>query len=190
MKKIYTVTLVLLVNLNLFGQAAQNLYERGKLKLSVDNFEGAINDLNKAIKSNPLLANAYIKKAEAQFYLSDYQKALETINKGIKIGFESDSALYLRGRFKQALNDTLGAYEDFKKVVKYNPKFKGVNKNLADLMKLRVYPYDYEDAINYYQQEIENVNREKCKLTITFGSLNYIIQLAKFNLYSRNTARH
>jgi len=76
MKKI-VLTLILLFSLvtPIYSQTAKSYFEIGYEKYNRGDYEGAIQDVNKAIELNPKYADAYWKRASAKLNLGQKKSA-------------------------------------------------------------------------------------------------------------------
>ncbi len=54
-------------------------------KLKRQDFTGSIRDFNKALRMSPGLEEAYRGRAEAKYYIAQYDEALRDINKAIDV---------------------------------------------------------------------------------------------------------
>jgi tetratricopeptide (TPR) repeat protein len=102
--------------------------DRGRAKLAIGDYQGALSDFNNAIKptqpiSTPVLPNIYLSRAEAYFALQDYQKAAGDLAK-VKQSLQPGSSFLgvsmadvnrLSGKLKLAMGDAKGAIADFVK---------------------------------------------------------------------------
>ena len=115
-KKI-TSLLFLLVSLTCYSQnkTAEHYFEQGNAKDNLQDYRGAIEDYNKAIKINPQYAEAYYNRGNAKDDLEDYRGAIEDFNKAIKIIPQDAGAFYNRGVAKYKLGDKSGACLDWSK---------------------------------------------------------------------------
>ena len=156
------ITLVLLlIYYNVLPTYAQNsakeYYDSGVVKANSGDYEGAIEDYDKAIEiDHRYYATAYFNRGAVKWDLGD----------------DRGEAYYNRGLAKGNLGDYRGAIEDYNKAIKINPKFskayygRGVAKgNLGD----------YRGAIEDYDKATIWVNHK-------FADAYYNRGLAKGNL--------
>ena len=94
---------------------------RGIAKRDLKDYQGAIDDYNKAIAINPKDANAYVNRSIAKRDLKDYQGAIDDCNKAIAINPKDASAYLTRGIAKYRLQDDQGAISDYDKAMAINP---------------------------------------------------------------------
>jgi len=97
--------------------SAEEYFISGVGKLASGDYQGAINDFNKAIEINPKDADAYYNRGFAKAKLGDYRKAIEDFNKAIEINPKIAEAYYSRGVAKGNLGDYRGAIEDYNKAI-------------------------------------------------------------------------
>ena len=85
-KAINLFNLVIEIDPNFYIEKGGNAYSmRGRIKLSLEDFEGAINDLNKGIEINPSNAGIYVDRAMAKAMSRDLKGAIDDFSKAIEI---------------------------------------------------------------------------------------------------------
>lgn len=101
---------------NYFTSAAQK-YQQG-------DFQGALNDYNRAIQINPSSANAYYNRGLLKATkFQDPQGALADYDRAIKIKPGYDAAYNNRGNLKvEQLKDYQGALTDYNRAIKLKPR--------------------------------------------------------------------
>lgn len=97
--------------------------QRGKAKLNLADWMGAVQDFTKIIEINPNNAEAYKNRGETKYYLSDYRGSIADYSILIKLEPLNAEAFFWRGLAKQSLNDNRGAVSDFTQAIKFNPKY-------------------------------------------------------------------
>ena len=76
-------------------------YSRGLLKAeNLNDFEGALSDLNIAIRMDPLKDNAYIVRGNVKSSLDDYKGSISDFTKAININENNSLGFYNRGAVK------------------------------------------------------------------------------------------
>ena len=113
MKKLILFLVVL--NLISFGQTAEDYFNKGISKFSLQDYRGAISDYSKAIQLNPDYADAYNNRGCANLYFKDYTEAIADYNIAIQLNPDNDKAYYNRGNAKYYLDDKNGACKDWSK---------------------------------------------------------------------------
>jgi tetratricopeptide (TPR) repeat protein len=94
---------------------------RGYVKYSKNDFQGAVEDENRAIAIYPEYANAYNNRSMAKLNMGDKLGAIEDENKSIDISPNFAGAYINRGTAKLYLRDNFGAIKDFDKAISINP---------------------------------------------------------------------
>ena len=84
-------------------------------------FEGALEDYNKAIELNFNDAGAYYNRGLAKDNLGDHKGAIEDYNKAIEFDSNDAGAYYNRGNAKDNLGDHKGAIKDYNKPLNPTP---------------------------------------------------------------------
>ena len=82
-------------------------------------FKGAIQDYNEALKIDPKNATAYNNRGAAKMMLKELDAAMADFNKAISLNEKYADAFDNRGRVKQALGDTDGACADWQLALSY-----------------------------------------------------------------------
>jgi tetratricopeptide (TPR) repeat protein len=138
-------------SLKILQPTAEEYFKQGCYKDSIKDYQGAINDLTKAIKLNHKYAEAYKKRGNAKYHLQDYQEAIADYTRAIEQN-PKDEFYRNRGRVKMDLQDYEGAIADYTKAIEVNPKYTiaYINRGNAksDLK-------DYQGAITDFNKAIE-----------------------------------
>jgi tetratricopeptide (TPR) repeat protein len=82
-------------------------------------FKGAIQDYDEALKINPENATAYNNRGAAKMMLKELDAAMVDFNKAISLNSKYADAYDNRGRVKQALGDTSGACADWQQAYSF-----------------------------------------------------------------------
>jgi len=98
-----------------YSQTAEEYLNSGVEKFNLQDYRGAIEDLNKAIEINPLFVDAYGKRGAAKTILKDYRGALSDYTKAIEINPQDALAYYTRGLLKLKLDQKDSACLDLSK---------------------------------------------------------------------------
>ena len=103
---------------------AATYVNRGVLKLSAHQNEGALADINSGIQIAPNLGDAYIDRGATSIALGHYEEALADLNKGLSLGpHRPQIALYDRAIVYEHNGDIRSAYEDYRKALDLAPDF-------------------------------------------------------------------
>ncbi|AFY56543.1 cytochrome c biogenesis factor [Rivularia sp. PCC 7116] len=104
---------------------ADDFYLQSVEKRNKADFQGAIKDLNQAIKINPKYAFAYYRRAEARQNTGEREKAIKDLQKAAELfseqGNKSD-AFRSQGSMRMLKQDYPGAIAAFSQAIKLNPK--------------------------------------------------------------------
>jgi tetratricopeptide (TPR) repeat protein len=98
-------------------------FNRGSLKIKLEDYRGAIIDFSKAIELNPQYARAYLLRAEAKTFLKDYLGAVADYTQAIELNSEDSFSFEGRGIAKFHLEDYRGSILDFNQAILLNPKY-------------------------------------------------------------------
>ncbi|MBI5325305.1 MAG: tetratricopeptide repeat protein [Ignavibacteriae bacterium] len=96
--------------------------ERGKEKLRIKDYPGALKELDKAIALNPKDLSSINMRGLVKFELGKHQEALEDFNKVVEIDPNSFSAYHNRANAKILMKDYEGAITDLDMAIKMNPQ--------------------------------------------------------------------
>jgi len=125
---------------------------RGIAKIELGDYEGAIEDYDKAIELNGEMKTSYFNRGIVKGKLGDYEGEIEDYNKAIELDGEDADAYYNRGIAKKNLKDYEGAIEDYDKAIELNDEFTKAYLNRGNAK------YDLGDsqgAIDDYNKAIE-----------------------------------
>jgi len=86
---------------------------RGEIKYDKNDNKGAVDDYTLAIKYNPSASN-HFARGLGYYYLKNYKKAVEDMDKGIELNPNIGQYYYDRGDAKELLKDMDGACRDWK----------------------------------------------------------------------------
>lgn len=121
-KKITWLGIFVVITLFAAAQTAEQSYKAGEAKIRQGDYIAAIDELSKAIKTDPQHWNAYLKRAFCYGLTDQYEKAVEdytiTIDADPKViySYQSRGSAHLKlGHYEQALSD-------FNKVLEIDPK--------------------------------------------------------------------
>ncbi len=84
--------------------------------MSIEDYDGAISDLTKAIEIYPEYTSAYLNRGAIKLKIEDHYAAISDFTKAIEINPESVQAYVYRGATKLKIEDLKGACFDAKKV--------------------------------------------------------------------------
>jgi tetratricopeptide (TPR) repeat protein len=85
------------------------------LRIKIDDNEGALQDLTKAIEIDPEFSRAYFGRGIVKQLTGNNQGAVDDFTQAIEKGFKEPKVYKYRGEAKESMGDTEGAKEDFEK---------------------------------------------------------------------------
>lgn len=124
---------------------------RGNTKRALQDYKGAIADLNQSIQLQPDYANAYYNRGITKHYLKDYQGAITDYTQAIQLQPNFAGAYSGRGVTRHELQDYKKAIADYTQAIQLRPDYadtyynRGVTKD---------YLQDYKGAITDYNKAI------------------------------------
>jgi len=128
----------------------------GSYKLDNKDYEGAIEEYNKAIKVDSTYYNAYYNRALAEINLQFFDKAFSDLSKTIYLNSKKYDAYNYRGNVRLIMKDTSGALLDYNIAINLNPKYPSTYYNLGNL---NLNKKDYNEAIFQYSKAIDLNNK-------------------------------
>ncbi|PSF38606.1 DNA helicase UvrD [Aphanothece hegewaldii CCALA 016] len=117
-----------------FDLAAQELCKTGNNKVQQKDYDGALNEINKAIMLAPFYGEAYKQRGLLYIYLKDYLKAIADFTKTIELN-QDPEAYYYRGRVQMHL--ALKDLRQVKNVYQQNQNDQEYQKIVNSLKQLR-----------------------------------------------------
>jgi tetratricopeptide (TPR) repeat protein len=102
------------------GNSQQTLYQEGLNKYAAGNYEGAVEDLNQVIQSDPQNALAYNKRGDAYYRLGDYEQAQADSSQAIVLNPQDGNAYFDRGFAFSELGKYKEAIADYTQAIKLN----------------------------------------------------------------------
>ncbi len=123
---------------------------RGNVRRDQNDFQGALEDYNKAIELN--YSDAYNNRGILRNKMNDYKNAVEDFNRALRGTSDREKAYYNRGIAKLNLEDFSGAVEDFSKAIEINPQYSDAynNRGFVKYEKLS----DFAGAVNDFDVAI------------------------------------
>ena len=128
----------------------------GSYKLDNKDYEGAIEEYNKAIKVDSTYFNAYYNRALAEIQLKHFDEAFADLNKTIYLNSKKIEAYNDRGNVRLKMKDTTGALLDYNIAINIDSKFPSSYYNIGNL---NLNKKDYNEAIFQYSKAIELNNK-------------------------------
>ncbi len=129
-------------------------FERGLIKFNSKDYNGSIQDLDKAIEIKPS-DSAFVFRAMVKYFSGDFKGVIEDCDKAIAFNSSKDilaGAYNFSGQAKANLKDNDGALKDFSKAIELNPSFAKSYNNKA---VLEGNLNNHESAIKDYNKAIE-----------------------------------
>jgi tetratricopeptide (TPR) repeat protein len=100
---------------------AKAYFDRGRTKLILRDYAGAIEDYNQVVKINPDNFGAYCNRGAAKSNMQNYQGAFEDFSQAIKLKPDLPELYNLRAQAKEGLKDLASAIEDYNQSIRLNP---------------------------------------------------------------------
>lgn len=134
-----------------FSQNAEKLLEKGKNLYEEMDYSNALKNLDKAIKLDDKLVDAFFYRGLTNTRLKNFNNAINDYSSALNINSEDELAYFNRGLINYALKNNDKALADFTSAILIDSKFTEAYKSLA-LLKIRL--RDLEGAIDTYSQII------------------------------------
>ncbi len=144
---------LLLYSLGASAQLNINHYiQTGQVKLSTNNYVGAIENFSIVIKFKPQLPEPYFYRATAKHQLEDYRGAISDYTKAIEIKPYYPQAYQNRGHAYLAIDKYDEAIADYTEALSMSPHNAGIynNRGIAKISKR-----DIDGAIEDYNKALE-----------------------------------
>lgn len=94
----------------------------GRSKYWLQDYNGAILDLDKVIIASSDNEQAYLFRGESKFYLQNYLNSIVDFSSVIKLSPKNSAAFLFRGKAKYYMHDYIGAVQDFNQLIELDPK--------------------------------------------------------------------
>ncbi|HEX8568424.1 MAG TPA: tetratricopeptide repeat protein [Caulobacteraceae bacterium] len=92
----------------------------------------ALTDFEKALAIDPSLGEALVNRGSVRVRQGRLEEALVDLDRGLALGVKQpERAYFIRAVAREALDDTTGAYLDFRKAAELNPKWGPPREELA-----------------------------------------------------------
>lgn len=127
-------------------------FNRGILRSTKDNIEGAISDWSKAVRLNPSHAHAYNFRGLAHIDRGELQVAISDFNNAITLKPEVPLFYYHRGFAREQYGDLNGAIDDFNIAIHLNENYYEAYFDRASILRKK---RKYDLAINDYEKYLE-----------------------------------
>jgi tetratricopeptide (TPR) repeat protein len=93
----------------------------GRAKKKLNDIQGAIDDLTRAVAIEEGFVDAYLARGEALFEANHIEEALADVDKLIALVPEEEAVYLLKGRIHEHLEDFTAAADSYNRVVELNP---------------------------------------------------------------------
>lgn len=118
---------------------AAYFYTAGELFIKVGAFEQADDVLAVAIRKNPTLAKAHVKRGELSFYNKQYNNAMKYINEGLKVDVNYAEGYFWKGMIYAEQQNKEKAISSFLTCIEQNPEYTEAYMQLA-LLQMEAQP--------------------------------------------------
>jgi tetratricopeptide (TPR) repeat protein len=98
------------------------MIDRSQSRAGQKNYTGAIEDLNRAIKLENRLADAFVFRASAYRHLNKLKNALADVEHALTLQPEHPDGLLERGNLRRLREDAIGARKDWLTLIRKKPK--------------------------------------------------------------------
>lgn len=146
---------------------SEQLYHEGWEALKFRDYELASKKLNELVDLDPLHQDGLLKLAGLEYRKTDYHKALEYVNRVLKLDTYNTEANYLAGIIYRALNDSINALESFGWAAR-SMKYRSVS--YAQMAEIYFSLQNLERANLYANKALDyntyNLNARKIKLLL------------------------
>lgn len=158
---------------------AELFYKRGVLLFELQEYNGAIESLNKSVELKMDYADAYMLRGDSKDFMGDYEGAVLDYSKNLEYDKENLVANYKRGFVRKDIGQAAEAVEDLTKVINARPDhhypyfYRGLaryqiskyNDALADFDKSLAIEPNLVEA--YFNKGLTNVHQKRFAEAIT-----------------------
>ena len=127
-------------------------YNRGSLKINLNEYEEAIKDFNKAIELDHNYLYAYNNRGNVKYKLGQYEEAIKDYNRAIELDNNDSIAYYNIGLSKANLGQYEEAIKNYNKAIELEPNF-SMTYNNRGVAKENL--KKYEEALKDYEKALE-----------------------------------
>jgi tetratricopeptide (TPR) repeat protein len=131
---------------------AVELYERGDEKFLAEEFEAAIELLNRAIELDPELAPAYFRRGDSLQQSGEIREAIGNYDRAIELDPEYGTAYRNRANAYLKLDEYEKALANYDRAIEINPESKYAYSNRGTVYSIRE---EYERALADFTRAIE-----------------------------------
>ena len=117
-----------------------HLIDRARARAALDDYKGAIADLDIAIASDPSRPEAYVFRAAARRYLGQNGPALADVEAALRLAPNHPEALLERGILKRIAGDEAGARQDWLRLLEVAPDGEAARLARANIERMDVKP--------------------------------------------------
>ncbi|MEZ4970503.1 MAG: DUF5107 domain-containing protein [Flavobacteriaceae bacterium] len=146
---------------------SQQLYHEGWEALKFRNYELASKKLNELVDLDPSHQDGLLKLAELEYRKTNYDKALDYVNRVLKLDTYNTAANYMAGILYRSLNDTVNALESLGWAAR-SIKYRSVS--YAQMAEVYLLLHDLKKAEQYADKALDyntfNINARKIKLIV------------------------
>ncbi len=143
--------IIILLLLNFFNQEeADKYFQEGVIKLTTQDFKGAIENFTKVLEQNPSYFKAYQMRSLSKNNLGDFEGAISDMDTLITRYPDNSEYYDSRAYYKRNAGDFTGAIEDYTKAIELNKNeryFINRGNVYANVEKYTRALEDYESAI-------------------------------------------
>ncbi len=173
--------IIILLLLNFFNQEeADKIFHEGVIKLTTQDFKGAIENFTKVLEQNPKYYRAFEMRSLSKINLGDFKGAISDMDTLIERYPDISGHYETRAYYKRKAGDFSGAVEDYTKAIelyKHASFFINRGNVYADVEEFSKALEDYESAIELDAESGEAY----CFIGLAYLKLNEI-ELACENL--------
>ncbi|MDZ8079735.1 MAG: tetratricopeptide repeat protein [Nostoc sp. DcaGUA01] len=159
-------------------------FTRGAARFGVQDFKGALADLNEAIRLNPeyIEDTAYSVRGSIRAQQGDLKGAIADLNEAVRLDPEDANNFKNRGEIRFQQKDYQGALADFSEGIRLKPKYFEALKARGSL---RFIQQDYKNAIADLNEALslkpEDIEAIQIRAGVRFQQKDYQGALADFS---------
>jgi tetratricopeptide (TPR) repeat protein len=155
--------------------------DRSVLKNEMEDPQGALKDLENAMKLDPLSTGPYINRGGIYYQMGNYAEAIQNFNKVLDVDPNNSKAYIGIGQVKQALHENEVAMDYFNKSLLLSPSYEGYLTRAVLRIEVKDYDGARADLNKAYQFDSLSVELYINKGVVELNSGNAIHSLKEFD---------
>lgn len=155
-------------DVEMYPQLPQPYMDRGNKRLSLNDYQGAIEDFSMAAVLDPNYPMNYYNLGVAKFCLKDMRGAIDAFSQAINLKPQTAWFRFNRGLAKCSSGDIVGGIADLTKAIELNPKYVEAHilrgKAKGGFVKGCYNPLNDPELISIFEGDLQSLEQEITEL--------------------------